>query len=58
MVKTPKYTDAARFRRPYVSAKDSQEPGYLRDRFEQIRAEQKKDAAEVAEKVRAMKGRK
>ena len=42
-----RYTDADRYRKPYVTAKDSQEPGYLSARFKAIREQQEKDAAEA-----------
>ena len=50
-----RYTDASRYPRPYVTAKDSQEPGYLARRFAEIRAEQGRIEAEKQQKVAPMK---
>ena len=50
-----RYTDRARYQKPYVTAKDSQEPGYLARRFAEIRAEQEKDAAEAKAKTTPLK---
>ena len=57
-MKSPRYTDAARFKYPYASAEASAKPGYLEARFKAIIEAQAKDAAEVAEKLRPMKARK
>ena len=51
-MKEPRYTDAHKFREPYVTAKDSQEPNYLRDKFAKIADAQARNAAEVEAKVR------
>ena len=56
-MKPIKYTDAHKFREPYVTAKDSQEPNYLRDKFAKIAEAQTRNAAEVEAKVRKV-GRK
>ena len=50
-----RYTDADRYRKPYITAKDSQEPGYLARRFDEIRAEQERNATEQKAKVAPMK---
>ena len=42
----------------YTSAEDSRKPGYLKARFERIRAEQRRIAAEQVEKVAQIKARK
>ena len=46
-----KFTDSHRFARPYVNAEESAKPGYLAERFAQIRAEQE---AERATKLRSL----
>ena len=50
-----RYTDSDRYKRPYVTAKYSQEPGYLARRFAEIRAEQERVAAEAKVKVAPLK---
>ena len=50
-----RYTDADRYRKPYVTAKESEEPGYLKRRFDEIRAEQERNATEQKAKVAPMK---
>lgn len=35
-MRTPRFTDAARFRLPYVRAAFSRAPGYLRRRFDKF----------------------
>ena len=50
-----RYTDSNRYRRPYVTSKDSQEPGYLARRFAEIKAEQERDAAEAKAKTTPLK---
>ena len=58
-MKIPRYTDSHRFTRPYVGAEASTRPGYLAERFAQIRAEQEAAAASRATKLRSIKtGRK
>jgi hypothetical protein len=54
-VKKVKFTDAAKFRYPYADSKASAEPGYLADRFRQIREQQAKDEMERKDKVRPVK---
>ena len=57
-MKSPRYTPDDLARQPkggYVTAKDTQEPGYLAAKFKAIAEAQAKDAAEVAEKLRPMK---
>ena len=50
-----RYTDSNRYRRPYVTSKDSQEPGYLARRFAEIRAEQERNKVEAQVKVQPLK---
>ena len=50
-----RYTDRDRYRKPYVTAKESEEPGYLKRRFAEIRAEQERNATEQKAKVAPMK---
>ena len=52
-----RYTDMTRYKQPYVTAKDSQEPGYLAKRFQAIREQQALDEQERKAKVKAL-GRK
>ena len=54
----PRYTDLHRYQMPYITAKESEEPGYLAARFKALREQQEKDAAEATAKVRDMKKRK
>ena len=51
----PRFTDTARFVRPYVPAEQSKEEGYLARRFAEIRAEQERNTQEAARKVATMK---
>ena len=51
----PRFTDTAKFVRPYVPARESEEPGYLARRFAEIRSEQERNATEAARKVATMK---
>jgi hypothetical protein len=51
----PRYTDSARYRTPYVTAKASEEPNYLRDKFRAIREQLEKDAAEAKAKTTPIK---
>lgn len=53
-MKQPKWTDKHRFQQPYADAKASQEPNYLRDRFQAIREQQDKDETERKLKVKAL----
>lgn len=54
--KTPKYTDAHRYPNgPYNDAKASEKPGYLKLRFDRIRAEAARDKAERVQKVSLLK---
>ena len=53
----PRYTDSHRYTTPYVTAKETEEPGYLAAKFKAIRESQEKDAAEKKSKVRDMKRR-
>ena len=51
-----RYTDKHRFPNgAYVPAKQSEEPGYLKARFDAIRARQESDAAEAKAKMRPLK---
>ena len=50
-MKLPRYTDSHRYRRPYIGAEASSKPGYLAERFAQIRAEQE---AQRAGKLRSI----
>ena len=52
---TPKYTDKAQHPRSYTTAEQSREPGYLAEKFAEIRARQVTQAAETKSKVRDMK---
>ena len=56
-MKIPRYTDSHRFTRPYVGAEASTRPGYLAERFAQIRAEQEAAAASRATKLRSISSR-
>ena len=55
MSKTPRFTDAAKHTRPYVSAEASKRPNYLRAKFARIKAEQAANAAEAQAVVRPLK---
>ncbi len=55
MAKPPRFTDAHRFPRPYVTAEQSRAAGYLADRFRLIREQQEKDEAERKAKLRTMR---
>ena len=55
MSKTPRFTDAAKHSRPYVSAEASKRPNYLRAKFARIKAEQAANAAEAQQVVRPLK---
>ena len=48
-MRTPKFTDADKFCRPYADASECQKEGYLRRKFQRIAAEQR----EAAERERA-----
>ena len=54
-MKSPKFTDAAKHSRPYVSAEASKRPNYLRAKFARIRAEQADNAKEAQAVVRPIK---
>ena len=56
-MKLPRYTDSHRYRRPYIGAEASSKPGYLAERFAQIRAEQEAAAASRATKLRSIGSR-
>lgn len=55
MTRTPKFTDAVKHQRPYASAEESRKPGYLRAKFQRIRAEQAAIEAEAQAIVRPIK---
>ena len=55
MSRSPKFTDASRFSRPYVRAEASRKPGYLSAKFKRIRAEQEANAREAQAVVRQLK---
>ena len=52
-----RYTDATRYRQPYVTAKESEEPGYLKRRFDEIRAKQAAADAEAKAKTTTLQKR-
>ena len=56
-MKSPRFTDSHRFSRPYIGAEASTRPGYLAERFAQIRAEQEATAASRATKLRSIGSR-
>ena len=56
-MKPARYTDSHKFSRPYVNAEESAKPGYLAERFAQIRAEQEAAAASRATKLRSIGSR-
>ena len=56
-MKQIKFTDTHRFSRPYIGAEASTRPGYLAERFAQIRAEQEATAASRATKLRSIGSR-
>lgn len=51
-MKAPKFTDKDRFRLPYSSAAETSKEGYLLRRFKQYAERDRKNAEEVAVKVR------
>ena len=54
-MKPPRFSDTHRFRYPYADSKASAEPGYLAERFRQIREQQERDEKERQQKVRQVK---
>ena len=54
-MKTPRFTDSAKFRYPYADSKASAEPGYLAARCAAIREQQAKDLKERDLKVRQVR---
>lgn len=54
-MKTPRFTDSARFSEPYADEKASKEPNYLRDKFARIIERQRRDEAEAKAKTVPMR---
>ena len=55
MSRSPRFTDASRYARPYVRAEASRKPGYLAAKFRRLRAEQEANAKEAQAVVRPLK---